>query len=1362
MRTIRTTLLLVIFLSLFLSCTQDDKFKRDGAKSTVDGITFSIDAMGVGVAAPASKAGAVEESSSLAYYDERYEIGSLLKPTHSSGPSSTTVSSNLKYSGDQNYTVTIAGNNYKYESILWEKGDRISIGMFAPDGTSSNRNIDFVDYQINAITNSEQKSSATITGVFNKGVRWFFDGANPTTLVSPYDRLLWEDAPQGAVFYAFWPDMSKNSRTPNRMTSMPTINSSQVMMSDLVMPATQYCTLDGSVTGKQLYRPDMNLAYMSAVDIAYNAGDNVKLTYYPDFTAFEFIIKNETSSKMRIKSVRLESINDYLAGTFRQAFSLINTGDENTKGISNAINCNESSAGKTITMKFKNGDAIQDYVELTDTPLQFTIMSCSKTDSKMKALTNGGIIERSDSYISGCAVFFDMQISTDGGTTWSDVTRQLDLRRNTSGATNASDWIKIPVRSKVVISNVAVPEQVGSFTAKEFSVSSTKTVVFSPGNLQAKPTGYGTVSEWRFAPHQWDAIGIKNSIYPEGFDYNSTSGTNGFSAENTHWMDLFCYSASGGSPQTSWGVVTAQGSVVAETEYGGDFLDWGNNPDIVSTLGAGWFTPSADEWEYILTGRDGAASKWAIAKVGNVAGLILLPNDWTLPRNCNFIAGATDYTTNVYSNRGVIGNSGSWSAMEKAGAVFLPGVGRRGTANQQIYKTPQYISSTYTKSTATGGVISLSYRLLSCGDNEPAAPTLGGNALRNIGLSVRLVKDPVSYNFYLQQPDDITLNYSSNGGSSTTPKTSFYSYKTPVGSTTKIPVDVTAEFSLDGTTFYSASDAGIPSELSQILGTTPFTATNNGVNYTGTISLNAGSNLQNEHAIILRERDPGDGTSSSPQDLSMYPVSAVTAPFAGSRRSGPVTANSYVIGRAGWYMFPCVYGNAIDSEKNTSSSYNNSRAYNPSGTNSKAFLTPFIGHTGDGIISPFINQYTPINLSTEGFIDSYEAVIAWQDVPSDEQFLTLGGSSGLMSATLQENGSIPYICFNIERSKIQEGNVVIALREKSSKTIVWSWHIWVTARDLTPVQVNMYPQESNTTSNLLMPVPIGYCEAGFLERSFYVRLTQKEGSTQKKIFKISQLAKNLGNAPYYQWGRKDPLLPSNGDIPTNNKNKECSSPAGYTIVKSQKAINATYEDIDILDLAVEWIQYPYMMKSGSSSYPLTAKRNNLWHATNTQESPTTGAVPVKTIYDPCPPGFSVPRMDFSTGFTKTGQMKRGNPYTSDWDGINLITSKGENGWDGKGYWFKKNASDVDGFFVPALENRFYPNTGTTTEMGGLGGEESGPRAYYWCCVPSSFSAGYSFFTTKLKEYSGNPFFSVCPKFTGYSVQYGLNIIPAVN
>jgi uncharacterized protein (TIGR02145 family) len=75
----------------------------------------------------------------------------------------------------------------------------------------------------------------------------------------------------------------------------------------------------------------------------------------------------------------------------------------------------------------------------------------------------------------------------------------------------------------------------------------------------------------------------------------------------------------------------------------------------------GYYILSKDEWKYLLSTRD--RGKWGIATVNSVKGLLILPDNWTIPEGCSF---------NPYSATDNVYDVDHWAAMENAGAVFLP------------------------------------------------------------------------------------------------------------------------------------------------------------------------------------------------------------------------------------------------------------------------------------------------------------------------------------------------------------------------------------------------------------------------------------------------------------------------------------------------------------------------------------------------------------------------------------------------------------------------------------------------------------------------------------------------------------------
>lgn len=215
-----------------------------------------------------------------------------------------------------------------------------------------------------------------------------------------------------------------------------------------------------------------------------------------------------------------------------------------------------------------------------------------------------------------------------------------------------------------------------------FRVSPSLQVRFSAGNLQYtryEDSEGEMTGKWRFADHQYDMIQSGNAnidVYYEG------------------WIDLFGWGTSGWNsgggaayePYATSGTFKPGGSNDADLLGAYANADWGvyNSANIYygsnqSGLDS-WRTLTNDEWNYLLTGRPSAASKYALATVGTSKGLVLLPESWTLPAGCSFTAGVgSGYSTNTYSLE-------QWDLMEMAGAIFLPSAGKR--INKYVSETP--------------------------------------------------------------------------------------------------------------------------------------------------------------------------------------------------------------------------------------------------------------------------------------------------------------------------------------------------------------------------------------------------------------------------------------------------------------------------------------------------------------------------------------------------------------------------------------------------------------------------------------------------------------------------------------------------
>lgn len=250
-----------------------------------------------------------------------------------------------------------------------------------------------------------------------------------------------------------------------------------------------------------------------------------------------------------------------------------------------------------------------------------------------------------------------------------------------------------------------------------FSVSSTRQVLFSQGNLQYQ----ASTDTWKFAEQQWNKIGEDN---------------NNISPTYEGWIDLFGWGTSGynhgamcylpySNLQTN-NYYYAYGSSTYNLNDSTGMADWGYNP--ISNGGNQsnqWRTLTSVEWEFVFNLRTTATGiRYARANVNNVNGVILLPDDWdsTYYALNNTNQSNANYTCNEIT-------ISQWSTMEEHGAVFIPGAGCR-IGIQYYWGNGDYWSASFYNN---------NYAYLMCFTNSELT-TQGYNS-RFVGRSVRLVQD---------------------------------------------------------------------------------------------------------------------------------------------------------------------------------------------------------------------------------------------------------------------------------------------------------------------------------------------------------------------------------------------------------------------------------------------------------------------------------------------------------------------------------------------------------------------------------------------------------------------------------------------
>ena len=180
-----------------------------------------------------------------------------------------------------------------------------------------------------------------------------------------------------------------------------------------------------------------------------------------------------------------------------------------------------------------------------------------------------------------------------------------------------------------------------------FSISETRQVVFSPGNLQYCPK----TDLWRFAPNQYDYIGEGNNYIGQYYE---------------GWIDLF-----------GWGTGDNPTLHTIDTQDYATFTDWGSN-SIGKDPQNTWRTLTNDEWNYLLFLRPNACAYYTVAQVNGTNGLILLPDNWTAPKDIVIASGMNTYVPgdDLYAAYQTFTVS-EWKKLEKNGAIFLPAAGSR-------------------------------------------------------------------------------------------------------------------------------------------------------------------------------------------------------------------------------------------------------------------------------------------------------------------------------------------------------------------------------------------------------------------------------------------------------------------------------------------------------------------------------------------------------------------------------------------------------------------------------------------------------------------------------------------------------------
>lgn len=327
--------------------------------------------------------------------------------------------------------------------------------------------------------------------------------------------------------------------------------------------------------------------------------------------------------------------------------------------------------------------------------------------------------------------------------------------------------------------------------------------------------------------------------------------------------------------------------------------------------------------------------------------------------------------------------------------------------------------------------------------------------------------------------------------------------------------------------------------------------------------------------------------------------------------SSKETANCYIVNAPGYYKLPLIIGNGKDKNGNLQEHKNLSAS--------------FVNYKGDKI-------------SDVGYVinNAAKCTIVWQDVENLVSKLHL--------STDKDNASSEkFLEFYVAPSTILTGNAVVAVMDDSNN-IIWSWHIWVTPyklgeNDITE-NVNILNENGNkktTQTNIFMCINLGWAEdqeGKYDERTMNIRFIAPEEpnnaiSEKYEIVQFStEIASKGGRNTYYQWGRKDPMLPANGLSKNSNNTYDNAMVKqwGPEKFKHKKRDQAT-----TIEKAISNPNILYYQEKKEPSNWCEKLYLDLWNY-NAKSKIFEGKI-VKTIYDPSPAGYVIPGHNAFNGCT---------------------------------------------------------------------------------------------------------------------------------
>ncbi|MFI3292806.1 MAG: DUF4906 domain-containing protein [Rikenellaceae bacterium] len=339
--------------------------------------------------------------------------------------------------------------------------------------------------------------------------------------------------------------------------------------------------------------------------------------------------------------------------------------------------------------------------------------------------------------------------------------------------------------------------------------------------------------------------------------------------------------------------------------------------------------------------------------------------------------------------------------------------------------------------------------------------------------------------------------------------------------------------------------------------------------------------------------------------------------------------------------------------------------------------------------------------------DNWEAVILWHDYNGSFTYDASEDPNKIGDFDIVEDYANKNVKVTLPKEfSVAENhcNVVYVVRKKDDKTILWTWHLWITDYNPYPssISISVGVNEYSVDGGALHFYNNTYFTTGIyggkliMDRNIGARSANPDGSG----YGLVGASFNAPGTIHYQYGRNAPFPARfDVDIPGIYRN-------GYAL--------------DDYSTATNGVQSFANVANSPNKFFITSNISEPWCSEEVAQSaqyiwfdytiPASEYITGKSIFDPSPLGFKVPTSGVWNGFTcGSAENEYANP-----DNYNAKLIYNNNGVAETPY--SRIYKDVA--FYPALGYRGYTS-------GGLGAY--GTVSYQWSATPSSNTTSRSMY-----------------------------------